>query len=166
MAAELIWIIDMPFTYTEEQREAFKDEICQRIAEGITLRSICREEGMPSWRAVYSWLEDDKDFEARFARSRRLGFDAIAEEAYEIANTPHMGQTTTAKEWGDEIKTEDMLGHRKLQIETRLKLLAKWDPKRYGEKVDHTSSDGSMSNQPTRIELVAPGAPAADKDNA
>ena len=29
-----------------------------------------------------------------------------------------------------------MLGHRKLQIETRLKLLAKWDPKRYGDKVD------------------------------
>ena len=28
-----------------------------------------------------------------------------------------------------------MLGHRKLQVETRLKLLAKWDPKRYGEKL-------------------------------
>ena len=30
---------------------------------------------------------------------------------------------------------EDMLGHRKLQIETRLKLLAKWNPQKYGDKV-------------------------------
>jgi hypothetical protein len=29
-----------------------------------------------------------------------------------------------------------MLGHRRLQIETRLKLLSKWDPKRYGDKID------------------------------
>ena len=28
-----------------------------------------------------------------------------------------------------------MLGHRKLQIETRLKLLAKWNPKKYGDRV-------------------------------
>ena len=27
-----------------------------------------------------------------------------------------------------------MLGHRKLQIETRLKLLAKWNPKKYGDR--------------------------------
>ena len=37
---------------------------------------------------------------------------------------------------GTETVVEDMLGHRKLQIETRLKLLAKWDPKRYGKKLD------------------------------
>jgi hypothetical protein len=28
-----------------------------------------------------------------------------------------------------------MLGHRRLQVETRLKLLAKWDPKRHGERI-------------------------------
>jgi len=33
------------------------------------------------------------------------------------------------------VTTEDMLGHRKLQIETRLKLLAKWNPKKYGDRV-------------------------------
>lgn len=33
-----------------------------------------------------------------------------------------------------------MLGHRKLQIETRLKLLAVWDPRRFGNKIDVTST--------------------------
>ena len=40
-----------------------------------------------------------------------------------------------------------MLGHRKLQIETRLKLLAKWSPKKYGEKIQQELSnpDGTLS---------------------
>ena len=46
------------------------------------------------------------------------------------------------KEKPIEVKKEDMLGHRKLQIETRLKLLAKWNPKKYGDKVTH-SGDAS-----------------------
>ena len=39
------------------------------------------------------------------------------------------------------IKKVDMLGHRKLQIETRLKLLAKFNPKKYGDKVVHSGDD-------------------------
>jgi hypothetical protein len=33
-----------------------------------------------------------------------------------------------------ERKTADMIEHRKLRIETRLKLLAKWNPKKWGDK--------------------------------
>jgi hypothetical protein len=46
-----------------------------------------------------------------------------------------MGQIQTMDDKGSTIRTEDMLGHRKLQIETRLKLLAKWNPKKYGDRV-------------------------------
>lgn len=146
----------MTANFTDEQKDFYKSEICARLSDGEPLRQITRDDGYPKWRTVYAWLEDDEDFRARFARARDIGFDAIAEEAYEISNTPCMGQIVTSKEWGEEIKTEDMLGHRKLQIETRLKLLAKWSPKKYGERIDHTSSDGSMSQKPTTIELVAP----------
>jgi hypothetical protein len=106
---------------------------------------------MPAWRTVYDWIEGDPDFAARFARARDIGFDAIAHEALEIADTPQIGHRT--EESGDSVKTvtEDMLGHRKLQIETRLKLLAKWSPKKYGDKqsVELTGANGGpvvMSN--------------------
>lgn len=113
---------------------AIKSEICTRLAEGEPLRQICRDLHMPAWRTIYDWLEADSEFATRFARARQLGFDAIAEEALEIANTPIVGEET--EDDGDKVKVKraDMLGHRKLQIETRLKLLAKWDPKRYGER--------------------------------
>lgn len=116
---------------TYKQKTA--DTICGLIAEGTPLRQICRMENMPAWRTVYNWLGANIEFEAQFARARELGFDAIAEEALEIANTPLMGETEETSENGKKITRADMLGHRKLQIETRLKLLAKWSPK-YADK--------------------------------
>jgi hypothetical protein len=41
-----------------------------------------------------------------------------------------------------------MLGHRKLRIETRLKLLAKWNPKKYGDKVQV----GGDAENPLKVE--------------
>jgi len=46
-----------------------------------------------------------------------------------------IGTVTTDDGEKKTVREEDMLGHRKLQIETRLKLLAKWNPKKYGEKL-------------------------------
>jgi hypothetical protein len=120
------------------------DEICRRISEGEPLRAICRDAHMPSWRAVYDWLSEDEEFAARIARARDLGFDAIAQEAMAIADTPVIGEET--EDDGDRVKVKrgDMLGHRRLQVETRLKLLSKWCPKRYGEQsaMQITGADG------------------------
>lgn len=117
-------------TYTPE----IGAEICARLAEGEPLRVICRDPHMPAWRTVYDWIEADSDLAARIARARKLGFDAIAEEALEIADTPVVGEET--EDDGEKVKTKrgDMLGHRKLQVETRLKLLAKWCPAKYGDR--------------------------------
>jgi hypothetical protein len=117
-------------TYTPE----IGAEICARLAEGEPLRVICRDPHMPAWRTVYDWIEADSDLAARIARARKLGFDAIAEEALEIADTPVVGEET--EDDGDKVKVKrgDMLGHRKLQVETRLKLLAKWCPAKYGDR--------------------------------
>ncbi len=122
-------------TYTEDMA----DQICWWIADGKPLREFCRQEGMPAWRTVYDWIAAHADFAARIARARDLGYDAIAEEALHIADTPVEGVRRTIKADGTEETREDMIAHRKLQIETRLKLLAKWSPKRYGDRqqVEH-----------------------------
>jgi hypothetical protein len=118
------------------------DAICERISNGEPLRKICQDDGMPAWRTVYDWLAEKQEFAARIARAREMGFDAIAQQALMIADTPFEGEEVTEKATGIEIRRGDMLGHRKLQIETRLKLLAKWDPKRYGDKIEQTVQGG------------------------
>lgn len=96
------------------------DEVVEWIAEGRTLRSYCRQPGKPSRRTVDDWRAKDKEFAARIARAREDGADCIAEEALAIADAPGTH--------------EDDVQHRKLQIETRIKLLAKWHPQRYGDR--------------------------------
>ena len=130
--------------YTEE----LSDRICDLVSNGVNLRKVCRMDGMPSWRTVYYWVVAHPEFATRLARAREMGFDALAEEALEISNTPMMGQKQVMGDKSTFTTVEDMLGHRKLQIETRLKLLAVWDPKRYGNKVQLGGDGGS----PIKIE--------------
>lgn len=110
--------------------------ICEQLSEGIPLRQICRENaGFPAWRTVYDWMGRDPELAASIARARDIGYDAIAEECLLIADTPQFGQKQVMSDEGATTTVEDMLGHRKLQIETRLKLLAKFHPTKYGDKL-------------------------------
>jgi len=116
-------------------------EICARLSRGEPLAVMCRDDHMPDPSTVWDWTEADANFSQDIARARERGFDAIAADCLTIANTPVEGVEVTTKASGDvEEKRGDMLGHRKLQIETRLKLLAKWDPKRYGDKIQQEHS--------------------------
>jgi hypothetical protein len=104
------------------------------MAAGTPLAEICRIEGFPHPGTFRDWCDADEQLSRDVARARELGFDAIANDALNIANTPKEGETRKDTLDGIEITSADMLGHRKLQVETRLKLLACWDPKRYGQR--------------------------------
>ena len=65
--------------------------ICEQLSEGVPLREICRQEGMPAWRTVYDWMYQDADLSAAIEISRDLGWDAIAEDCFRIADTPMYG---------------------------------------------------------------------------
>ena len=121
-------------TYTDKVAH----QICDRIAEGEPLRAICRDMGI-AWRTIYHWRSDNEEFAARIAIARAQGMEAILEDILDIADQPELGLEVTESEDGKKsTKKSDMLGHRKLRIDTRLKLLAKWDPSKYGDKVENT----------------------------
>lgn len=122
-----------PSIYSEEVADA----ICGRLAEGESLRAICRHEGMPSIGTVMRWLtEDDKlNFREQYTRARELGLEALAEDIRDIADTPVLGVKTKINEKGETETTEaDMIEHRRLQIDARKWLLSKLVPKKYGDK--------------------------------
>jgi len=122
--------------------QALAEDICRWVASGETLYQWCRDHDI-SHQNVYNWLEAHPDFAASYARAREIGQDVIAEQTLHIANTPILGQTEKINaDGGVEITKADMLGHRKLQIETRLKLLAKWNPKKYGDRVELNGPNG------------------------
>lgn len=117
--------------------------IIEGLTDGVPLRVLCRREDVPSWRTVYDWMNADPSFASRVAYARDLGFEAIAEDILDIADgTPAIS---------------DHVQRSKMRIDTRLKLLACWSPKRYGNKqtVDVGNKDGEALKVESNAENVA-----------
>lgn len=121
-------------------------EITERLSQGEPLAQICRDEGMPAARTVREWQQNDEQVSAAIARAREEGFDAIAAECLDIADDGRNDWMNRAADAGDEQALQfngEHVRRSKLRVDTRLKLLAKWDPKRYGDRlaVDHGVQD-------------------------
>lgn len=121
-----------PSTYDPIKAES----ICEQLSEGIPLREICRQPGMPAWRTVYDWMYQDEALTAAIAHARDLGYDHIAEECLSIADDASNDWMEKRNEEGQTIGWQlngEHVQRSKLRIETRLKLLAKFNPKKYGD---------------------------------
>ena len=114
------------------------DIIIEDLTSGKPLRQICREQSVGK-SAVYDWLDDDAELFGRFARARERGGHEIADQCLEIADD-----------------REDDPASRRVRVETRLKLLAKWNPNQYGEqsKLALTGADGGAIKH--EVEMASP----------
>lgn len=112
------------------------EEVLARVSCGETLTSACRALGFDrnTW---YDWMKADEALAVRFARARDLGFDAIAESTFEIADD---GQNDWMEKLGQDGQpigwqlNGEHIQRSKLRVWTRLQLLSKWSP-RYRETV-------------------------------
>lgn len=129
--------------------QAQKDDLVEWISSGETLRDWCRKNSFSS-STVYDWINSDTVLFERIARAREAGEEIIAQECMEIADDAtndwmeQRGQDGEAIGWklnGDHVQRS------KLRIETRLKLLAKWNPRKWGEKqqIEHSGKIGLES---------------------
>lgn len=113
-----------PSSYTNELAQ----EICDRLIDGESMRSICKSDDMPNRATVLRWMEADPGFAAKCARARELQADAIFEDLQEIADHGNPEDVQRAK----------------LRVSTMQWRAAKLAPKKYGDKVamEHTGKDG------------------------
>lgn len=78
-------------------------------------------------------MNEREDVSLAIARAREDGFDQIAMDALRIAD---YGDDDRVPDGDGNLRTDsEVIQRSKLRVETRLKLLAKWDPKRYGERI-------------------------------
>lgn len=130
-----------PITGQVYDRETLVPAICARLACGEMMTMVCRDLGLLV-RTVNLWRETDPAIAAQFDEARDLGYDAIASRLRQTAR----GRGEAAG--GD---STDDVQRDKLIIDTDLKLLAKWDPRRYGDKVQHADANGNVLPPPQMI---------------
>ena len=135
--------------------------ICDRIAGGETMVSICKDPNMPCKATILRWLRDKPEFNALHSEARLIQADTLADEIMEIANAPLMGEETMEREFLKgtrnpdgtidgkavrilEKRRADMLGHRKLQVNARMWRAQVLNPQKYANK-QNVEVGGSVS---------------------
>lgn len=127
------------------------DSICEALAEGRSLRSVCRDEGMPSKATVFRWLAAHAEFRARYARARETQADTLFDEMLEIADDSRNDwmERRTQKDTGCVANGEN-IQRSKLRIDTRKWIVARLAPKKYGDKVK-VAKDGEAPPPVTKV---------------
>ncbi|MBY5374211.1 terminase small subunit protein [Rhizobium leguminosarum] len=115
------------------------DSICERIADGESLRSICRDDAMPAKSTVLAWLADDDKtaFRTKYAQAREIQADGFVDEMVEIADDG--SNDWMEKNFGEEtrwVENGEVLRRSQLRISTRQWIAEKLKPKKYGAKVE------------------------------
>lgn len=129
-----------PSIYTQE----IADLICQKLAEGQSLRAICRsgvesDEAFPQESTVRQWVVEDREgFYAQYTRSREIGLDCRADALIEEAK----------------LAKDAALG--RLAFDADRWYLSKLAPKRYGDKVtnEHVGPDGGAIKTETKLDAA------------
>jgi hypothetical protein len=150
-------------TFTQD----IADTICQRLAEGESLRKICSGDDMPAMSSVFKWLGENLAFSEQYARARETQADALADEILDIADDGRNDwmESTDPNNPGYK-ENNEAIRRSQMRIDSRKWLAGKMRPKKYGDKVSNEVSGpgGGPLSVVTHIELIAPtiGKPAGD----
>lgn len=133
-------ITGRPTTYNQ----ATADLICLRMAEGETLRQICRDKVLPARSTVYRWLSKNPAFADQYALAREALVNAWADEIIDIADDGTTDYVTKVGRNGAEYEAVDQehIQRSRLRVDTRRWLLSKLNPGQYGDhmEVEHVGA--------------------------
>ena len=136
--------------YTPEQIAAHKATICERIANGESLKAICEDDALPSKALVFAWLGQDADFLDKYARAREAQADAVFDEILTIADDGRNDWMERKNAEGQNIgwmENGEALRRSQLRIDARKWMAGKLKPKKYGDRLDLNHS-GHIDNMP------------------
>lgn len=128
-----------PSLYSEE----IAHEIFARLADGEPLKRICSDPKMPDFVTVWRWERDNEEFRNLLTRGRERGTHNLADQCLDIA---------------DDLDLDPQ--HKRLMIDTRIRLIGKWNSKAYGDKItqEHQGPDGGpVQIAEIRHTIIAPG---------
>jgi hypothetical protein len=134
-----------PSEFTPEMADA----ICEQLAGGVSLRSICDSDEMPNRATVFRWLAAHTSFRDQYAHAREAQADALVDEIMDIADeevttvrrSKHQ-PSTSAEDDGDVEVVFDAtaVARNRLRVDARKWMAAKLKPKVYSERVQQEVS--------------------------
>lgn len=150
-----------PSDFTQEMA----DKICEQIADGKSLRSICDADDMPGKATVFVWLGKHETFQDQYARAREAQADSYVDDIMDIADDGRNDWMERRNSDGEAVgwqENGEALRRSQLRIDARKWAAAKLRPKKYGEKIE--LEHGGQVGHVHRIERVRVSAPPKPRD--
>jgi hypothetical protein len=143
--------VGRPSNYTQE----IADKICERLADGESLRSICDSKAFPSKSMVFRWLASNEAFRDQYARARETQADSLFDEILSIADDGR--NDWMEREDGKLVENGEALRRSILRVDARKWMAGKLRPKVYGDKaqMEHAGPDGG----PITLRTIVTGVP-------
>jgi len=117
--------------------------VCQEIATStFSMRTICERLDIPVG-TVLAWLSREPTFQEKYARAKEMQADILAEEILDISDDGSNDLMTIVK--GDisyEQENKEVVNRSKLRVDSRKWIASKLKPKKYGDRMALTGSDG------------------------
>lgn len=118
-----------PSSYTQE----IADSICEKLTQGLSLRTICSSAEYPPIGTVMRWLQANESFREQYARAREAQADVYAQEIIDISDDGR--NDTQVDDNGNEIVDHDHIARSRLRVDARKWYASKVAPKKYGDSV-------------------------------
>jgi hypothetical protein len=150
----------MPAGRPTEYSQEIADLICELLADGKSLRTICDAEDMPNRATVFRWLAKHKEFSDQYAHARDAQADVLFDEVLDIADDARndwMKRNVGEDEDDPWVLNGDHVQRTRLRIDARKWMAGKLRPKKYGEKqeIEHSGSIKHTLTEMTDEELAA-----------
>lgn len=136
------------------------DAICERLADAESLRSICRDDAMPTTSTVCKWLTQQPSFAEQYARARELQADALFDEVLDIAEDGRNDWMEKQDKDGDQIGwvlNREAVARSQMRIDARKWMAGKLRPKKYSDKlqIDQNTTIGLSDPLTELIQQIA-----------
>ena len=140
-------VVGRPTDYSQEKASL----ICSRMAEGESLRSICRDDSMPALSTVFLWVTKHSEFSEQYKLAMASRADAMFEDMIDIADDGRNDYIVSGE--GEERFNTEHVQRSRLRLDTRKWMLSKMLPKKYGDKIidDPVGNDGDIEIRVIRV---------------
>jgi hypothetical protein len=92
-------------------------------------------EGFPNPRVLFTWLEGNEAFKKRYRAAKNMQLELLGDEMVELADKERISNRLKQKQGArPEAISGDNVERSKLQIHTRMWLLARLMPTKYGDR--------------------------------
>lgn len=137
-----------------EFNQKVADKICEALADGHSLRTICQADDMPHRATVFRWLahKDNQQFRDQYAHAREEQAETVIDEMFDIADDGR-------NDWMEKIAPNgkpigwvlngEAVQRSRIRIEARQWYAGKVKPKKYGTKVEL----GGDPNAPIKMQV-------------